>query len=186
MALIQYDVPTSRDSLLVTLAQIDRFAEALWGRLSPEQFFATPARGWSPAHNIQHLGRSTAPVILALCAPRMVPRILFGAPRRPSRSFMQIRDTYWAALDAGGQAGIFGPRKSRIPSNIDAARDVLIAKWQRLVFNVGKALSGWSDEQLDQYRLPHPLIGKLTFREMLFFTLYHLGHHVEIVASRHS
>jgi len=26
---------------------------------------------------------------------------------------------------------------------------------------------------VDQYQLPHPVLGKLTIREMLFFTIYH-------------
>jgi hypothetical protein len=34
------------------------------------------------------------------------------------------------------------------------------------------------------YRLPHPLLGKLTVREMLFFTVYHNAHHLDQVASR--
>jgi hypothetical protein len=32
--------------------------------------------------------------------------------------------------------------------------------------------------------LPHPLLGKLTVREMLFFTLYHQRHHVAVVERR--
>jgi hypothetical protein len=36
----------------------------------------------------------------------------------------------------------------------------------------------WSEDDLDNHRLPHPLLGKLTVREMLFFTLYHIQHHM--------
>jgi len=35
----------------------------------------------------------------------------------------------------------------------------------------------YNEQQLDSYILPHPLIGKLTLREMLYFTLYHAEHH---------
>ncbi len=31
----------------------------------------------------------------------------------------------------------------------------------------------WTEDDLDRFLLPHPLIGKLTIREMLFFTIYH-------------
>jgi uncharacterized damage-inducible protein DinB len=37
---------------------------------------------------------------------------------------------------------------------------------------------------LDRLRLPHPALGKLTVREMLFFTIYHNIHHVENVVRR--
>ena len=42
-------------------------------------------------------------------------------------------------------------------------------------------LRNWRDTDLDKYFLPHPLLGKLTIREMLFFTLYHDRHHVNNV-----
>jgi hypothetical protein len=37
---------------------------------------------------------------------------------------------------------------------------------------------------LERIRLPHPLLGRLTTREMLFFTLYHNQHHVEVAKRR--
>jgi hypothetical protein len=43
---------------------------------------------------------------------------------------------------------------------------------------------GWREADLDRYLLPHPLLGKLTLREMLHFTLYHNYHHVQSVATR--
>ena len=40
-------------------------------------------------------------------------------------------------------------------------------------------LGNWSEKDLDKYKLPHPLLGKLTVREMLFFTIYHNEHHLK-------
>ena len=42
----------------------------------------------------------------------------------------------------------------------------------------------WSERALDRYRLPHPLLGRLTVREMLLFTLYHSVHHFSLVSTR--
>jgi len=42
-------------------------------------------------------------------------------------------------------------------------------------------LSGFSEEDLDKLILPHPLLGKLTLREMMYFTIYHVQHHQRIV-----
>ena len=36
-------------------------------------------------------------------------------------------------------------------------------------------------KQLDTYILPHPVIGKLSIREMLYFTHLHTVHHCEII-----
>ena len=38
-------------------------------------------------------------------------------------------------------------------------------------------IDSFSEKDLDNYILPHPLLGKLTIREMLFFTIYHVQHH---------
>ena len=50
--------------------------------------------------------------------------------------------------------------------------------------NLTRSASGWGEWTLDRLRLPHPALGRLTVREMLFFTLYHNLHHVENVARR--
>ena len=42
----------------------------------------------------------------------------------------------------------------------------------------------WKDTQLDQYIVPHPLLGKITLREMGYFTIYHVQHHDAIIRER--
>ncbi|QLH34686.1 MAG: DinB family protein [Cyclobacteriaceae bacterium] len=41
-------------------------------------------------------------------------------------------------------------------------------------------LNRFSEAELDLYILPHPLLGKLTLREMIYFTCYHVQHHQEL------
>jgi hypothetical protein len=47
-----------------------------------------------------------------------------------------------------------------------------------------KAFESWNEEDLDTIRLPHPLLGKITAREMIYFTLYHAKHHVTATKDR--
>ena len=42
----------------------------------------------------------------------------------------------------------------------------------------------WKDAQLDQYIAPHPLLGKITVRELCYFTIYHTQHHLNIIKER--
>ena len=54
---------------------------------------------------------------------------------------------------------------------------VLKKEVEKLVHKLDK----FTEDDLDKYVLPHPLLGKLTLREMLCFTIYHVRHHEEIV-----
>jgi hypothetical protein len=42
-------------------------------------------------------------------------------------------------------------------------------------------LQNWSEEELDIYNCPHPVLGKTTIKEVLYFTIYHVQHHTEII-----
>jgi hypothetical protein len=57
-------------------------------------------------------------------------------------------------------------------------------KWIEVGNRLYEILQKWPENDLDKYRLPHPLLGKLTLREMLFFTLYHNRHHMNNVQRR--
>jgi hypothetical protein len=46
-------------------------------------------------------------------------------------------------------------------------------------------LHKWSEKNLDNTAVPHPLIGKLTLRKMLYFTIYHMKHHLKISEERY-
>jgi hypothetical protein len=39
-------------------------------------------------------------------------------------------------------------------------------------------LNNWKDADMDRYSLPHPLLGTITVREILFFTIYHSMRHM--------
>ena len=59
-----------------------------------------------------------------------------------------------------------------------------MATRRRIDSELVSAAGGWSEGDLDRVRLPHPLLGTLTVREMLLFALYHGLHHVNSVARR--
>ena len=42
-------------------------------------------------------------------------------------------------------------------------------------------LKNWSENDLDINVMPHPIIGKISVREMLFFTIYHIQHHAKSI-----
>ncbi|MGD9649059.1 MAG: DinB family protein [Pirellulales bacterium] len=182
---ITFAIPTTRDALLASLAEFDAQATELWRSFAPAEFFARPVDGgWSPAQNVVHLERGTLPVIWGLKLPKWLLKLLFGRARTASRSYEEVRDRYRQVLAAGGGAGPFTPRKKPLPRDPAQAQAKSLDSWQRLIPRLSAATGDWREEDLDRYRMLHPLLGRLTVREMLYFTLYHLSHHTEIVADR--
>ncbi len=148
--------------------------------LNKEQFESTPNGKWSAGQNLDHLIRSIKPLQLAYGLPKFALLILFGKTNRPSRTYDELVTKYETKLAAGGKAS--GPF---IPPIISfEKKDELIRKYaahkQKLITKIEKQ----SERDLDKYILPHPLLGKVTLREMLYFTIHHNQHHLELLKSR--
>lgn len=148
--------------------------------LDKEQFEATPNGKWSAGQNLDHLIRSIKPLQMAYGLPKFVLGILFGKANRPSKTYDELVNKYKTKLVAGGRAsGPFIP-----PAVSFEKKDELIKSYaqqkRKLIIKIEKQ----KEEALDKYILPHPLLGKLTLREMLFFTIHHNEHHLELLKSR--
>ena len=148
--------------------------------LSKEQFEATPNGKWSAGQNLDHLIRAIKPLQLAYRLPKFALSILFGKTNRRSRTYDELVTKYKIKLTAGGKAS--GPF---IPPVISfEKKETLIRKYkeqkQKLIAKVEKQ----DEKDLDTYILPHPLLGKVTLREMLFFTIHHNEHHLELLKNR--
>ncbi len=184
-------MPTFETGNPSTGAEIRTAAKALHAEIVPflgsiptPAFFAPQGASWSPAWHVRHLTKANLPVARALRLPKLVPRLLFGTAKEPSRSFEKLREDYRARLAAGGQAGRYAPSDKPLPPDLEAWRQEIVADYGRSVNDWISASQRWSEKDLDRIRMPHPLLGKLTVREMLFFTLYHSAHHMAIVARR--
>jgi len=159
--------------------KVDAFNDYI-APLSKEQFEATPNGKWSAGQNLDHLIRAIKPLQPAYGLPKFALRIMFGKTNRPSKTYDELVAKYKTKLAAGGRAS--GPF---IPLFIGfEKKDELIKKYaqqkQKLISKIEKQ----SETDLDKYILPHPLLGKVTLREMLYFTIRHNEHHLELLKSR--
>ena len=174
-----------------TEAEVRAAAQALHGEIlrflasiPTETFFARQGESWSPAWHVRHLAKANFPVGRALRLPKWVLRLIFGKAPELSRTFDKLREDYRARLAAGGQAGRFAPSDQEMPADLEAWRQEIVARYETSVNEWIAGSQSWSERDIDRVRLPHPLLGKLTVREMLFFTLYHNAHHMALVARR--
>ncbi len=175
--------PHTKDDLLRAFDQQEVDSLAYWNAFDTETFFRRIGPTWSPAETVRHLSKSTRPVVKALKMSRLLLRLLFGKARRASMSYEEFTTRYLQALAQGGQAGRFAPSAQSLDDR-QAWRNAIMRDFTNVNAQLRDAVQRWPEGKLDRLQLPHPLLGKLTVREMLFFTLYHHGHHVAVVKRR--
>ena len=141
--------------------------------LDNNQFGSRPNGKWSAGQQLDHLIRSVKPLNLAFRLPKFIFPLLFGKMNRTPKTFEELKLKYSEKLSNGGKAsGRFIPPVINFEDASNKIRAYLKQK-EKLIENI----QSFTELQLDTILLPHPLLGKLTVREMLFFTIYHVQHH---------
>ncbi|HEY0978467.1 MAG TPA: DinB family protein [Flavobacteriales bacterium] len=172
------DTPTLSTSLLKDHAAFIALVRSL-----PKDRQALSINGkWTAVQHLDHIRLAVSPVSNALLLPKWFLRWRFGTPNRPPRTYEALVQRYREKLAAGGRAsGRF------IPPQLPAARVETLSKTlRRTVQKLVERMDLWEEQDLDNVLLPHPLLGKLTVREMLFFTLHHVQHHQALVERDHT
>lgn len=136
-----------------------------------EIFFAPFGEKWSLALQLMHLTRSVKALNQALAAPKLLLRTQFGRPKRPSMSYDAVVARYIKA-NVPTKTG-FEPELPPKPS-----KEIIVNSFKKHHAELLKLVQGkWEEKKLDDYQVPHPLLGKMTIREMLCFMIHHLRHH---------
>ncbi len=144
------------------------------GSLGEEAFSFSAAEKWNAGQQLDHIARSVTPVNNAMDLPDDFLREKFGEAGRVSRTFEELVQYYQQKLAEGGKAsGPFVPP----PAIAFADRTALLENLRGTVSALSEKITKSTEEKLDRYQLPHPLLGMLTIREMLYFTTYHVTHH---------
>lgn len=134
---------------------------------------------WSIREEMEHLVISGRMVASALKVPKMVLRS-FGKPNREVRDYDTTFQRYKDRLQEVGPVSNSPASPKKDGDNMVS----LLKQWDEIGEKFAKRLQKWNDKDLDNYLLPHPLMGKILVREMLFFTHFHSLHHFERIVGR--
>lgn len=183
--------PGSGAEIAAAIARFHAEAEPWLAAIPAAEFAAAqaergaPGEKWSPADHVRHLANSTFPLAQALGLPKFLIGWRFGRGSGESRDFPAVRDAYQRKLrETGATAGRFAPTPRSLPEDLTAWQREVLASWRTSIAALTARIPRWSEGALDRYRVPHPILGKITVREILFFTLYHYQHHIAQVAAR--
>ena len=146
------------------------------------QFEKPEAPGkWSAGQHADHLIKSTVPMRKGLAMPKIALRTTFGVMNREERTYSALREKYKKALAEGGQAfGRYLPKGIR-----NEQKEQLINQLSYELEEIKKVLEKWDEKKMSKYILPHPLLGKFSIREMMYFTIFHTYHHLDILKNRY-
>lgn len=167
-----------RDEIISRINEATHALVSYCHDMDEARYFQQPPDKWSIAQNVDHLFRSANATRVAYRLPKFIIRLYTGKPNRPSRSFDELVERYKTKLAKGGKAsGPFIPKI--IPASLGRARSV--KQFEQSMQLLVNSMKNTTDSDLDRYLAPHPLLGKITLRELGYFTIHHSYHHLDSI-----
>ena len=109
--------------------------------------------------------------------PSFLITLIFAKSNRQGRTYEELVTKYRDKLEKGGKAsGRYVPKEIKLKH-----RSQLIKALEKEVNTLANKINTYSEKQLETMVIPHPLLGKLTLKEMIYFTIYHVEHHHQLV-----
>lgn len=164
----------TKSELINTLKDSNQRVFAWFAEIPANDFFTRQGEIWSASDNVDHLIKSHKPITKALKLPKITLHAMFAKPQKPSRTYEELCQAYRDEIAKGAQAsGRYLPNQENPNLTAEARKKDLLDQFSKVSAELVSVVETWDEQELDQYRLPHPILGKLTIREMIFFTIYH-------------
>ena len=165
---------TTKAELIAALKDSNRRVIQWFTEISPQDFFTRQGRVWSASDNVDHLIKTHQPIAKVLKLPKITLRAMFGKPEKASMTYEELCQVYRREIAKGAQAsGRYLPHQENPADKAAEKKEELLKQFLKASAELVTAIEGWDDKVLDDHLLPHPILGKLTIREMVFFTIYH-------------
>lgn len=130
---------------------------------------------WSKSEEIGHLIKSLERTNKGLSVPKFILKFKFGTNNRAEKTYDEVVNKYNLKLS-----------QISIPNNpfqlsqaLNINKKELLKQYKRQQIKFEKLIKKFNEKELSNLLLPHPLLGKLTIREFVFFTHFHTSHHFE-------
>lgn len=169
----------TKNEIITATENIFKQFSATCSSMDEALLFSRPDNKWSVAENIQHLIISTNTTALAYKVPKFLVRWIGGTPNRTSRTYDEVKEKYYKKLSDGGRAsGRFVPK----PIEIKYGKQKLLDNWNTATVKYISSLTAKrTEDDLDNYLAKHPLLGRITLRELCYFTIFHTQHHLNSI-----
>jgi hypothetical protein len=131
---------------------------------------------WAPYQDLEHHKKVLKKIVLALSIPSFILKLIYGKSNNPSLSYDKTLKLYQIRVNDGAKSTKeFTPSKT-LRAHLEQDCIELISTLEKLLLKVGEL----DEHDLDSILLPHPILGTITLREMLYFCKIHVEMHHEI------
>jgi len=145
--------------------------------LSIDEYEFVPEGKWSAGQQVEHLIKSTNPMVQGLGLPKFMLKLKFGKANRESKSYDELVAKYRMKLEQGSKS-----TNKYNPNQVSGSQRQKKSRQLNLnIESICTKLASWSEKELDEYIVAHPLLGKITIRELLYFSSYHAHHHQMLI-----
>lgn len=144
-----------------------------------EKWIKGPEGKWTTGQHILHLVNSIQLLNNVLSYPIFILKYKFGVANRESRDYETVANKYEDKLLANkDRAAKFnkGLKKPTLKQ-----RDCLLTRYQKQQKKLQFKTKKISEKNLDTLVVPHPLMGKMTIREIIMWTAHHTEHHLNFL-----
>lgn len=142
-----------------------------------------PEGKWTTGQHIKHLHQSMQPLNKVLKVPKMFLSYKFGVSNRATRSYDELVSKYQSKVHQ--MDGVVSPYSKNLTVPMLSEKATLINMLNDEKEIMLKKFDKWNEPNLDKYIVPHPLLGRMPFREMFMFMGYHTEHHHKILAKKY-
>lgn len=144
--------------------------------LSEEHFYFALPEKWNAGQHLQHILISIIRLSKALDNPKYIIPIEQVEFNRDRMGYDTLVTHYLSFIKKGAKA-----TAPFVPEHISIEqRPQLVKNVQNTISDLCLKLDNYSEDQLDNLTIPHPLLGIITLREMMYFTIQHAIHHYEL------
>lgn len=128
---------------------------------------------WSAGQQLEHIVLCIKPIFHVFSMDKEVLGKQFGKTDRQGQSYQSIQIDYTEKLAINSKT-----QERFIPnSHLSLQKEALAEVLLKMIDGLCAKVALLEEHELDSLQAPHPLLGNLTLRELLYNTIYHVKHH---------
>lgn len=146
--------------------------------LTDEEYSFSYLEKWTAGQQLAHIVLCIKPLVQVFGMDKSIIEQNFGLSDRPGQTYEMLLKNYLKKLKEGGKAPERYVPENTSPNQKAALTEELTKMIKQLCLEV----ESFTEQELDHLCIPHPLLGRITLREMLYNAIYHVQHHQELIA----